>query len=110
MREGVAQLICSQTDMVLVGRAASVEAALFAYAGCLPDITILDSRLANGEGLLGLRLLLDEHPDARVIVMTTYDHDLNVDAILDAGARAVLLKATLRHELLPLIRRVRAGE
>jgi DNA-binding NarL/FixJ family response regulator len=109
LREGLAALIGSQPDMKLVAEAATGADAIERYESCRPDITIMDLRLPDMNGIEAIIRIRDRVPTARVIVLTTYLGDVQAGRALKAGAHAFLLKATLRTDLLDTIRAVHKG-
>ena len=110
LREGIAALIGSQTDMQLVAEAANGHEALDLFRVHLPDITLMDLQMPEMSGIDAIGAIRGEYPEARIIVLTTHAGDVQVSRALKAGARAYLLKGLLRIELLETIRAVHAGQ
>lgn len=110
LREGLAALIGSQSDMALVAEAANGKDAVGLFKLHNPDVTIMDLRLPDMNGIDAISLIREYAPTARVIVLTTYLGDVQAIRALKAGARAFLLKAALRTELLDTIRVVNRGQ
>jgi DNA-binding NarL/FixJ family response regulator len=110
LREGLATMIGSQPDMELVAEAESGTAALVLFNQHLPDITLMDLRLADMNGIDAIELIRAQEPSARIIVLTTYLGDVQVLRALKAGAMGYLMKATLRRDLLDTIRAVNRGQ
>lgn len=110
LREGLATMIGSQTDMVLVAEAETGKQAIALFEEHRPDITLMDLRLADMNGIEAIKAIRDAHPDARIIVLTTYLGDVQALRALKAGAMGYLMKATLRRDLLDTIRSVYAGQ
>lgn len=110
LREGLAALIRSQTDMELVAEAADGREALNLFRAHKPDITLMDLQMPEMSGIDAIGAIRGEFPEARIIVLTTHAGDVQVSRALQAGARAYLLKALLRKELLETIRAVHAGQ
>ena len=110
LREGLAAMIGSQEDMLLVAEAGTGKDAIALFEKYLPDITLLDLKLPDMNGIDVLRILRDSHPDARIVVLTTYLADAQALRALKAGAQGYVLKATLRTDLLDTIRAVDAGQ
>lgn len=108
-REGLAAMISSQPDMVLVSQAATATEALVEYRRLRPDITLMDLRLPGANGLDVLIAIREEFPRARVIILTTSDILGEIQRAMRAGASAYLLKSMARHELLCVIRSVHSG-
>ena len=110
LREGIAALIASQSDMELVAEASDGREAIAQFRKHHPDITLMDLQMPNMEGIDSMLAIRGEFPQARIIVLTTYTGDVQVLRALKAGARAYLLKSLLRKELLETIRAVHAGQ
>jgi DNA-binding NarL/FixJ family response regulator len=110
LREGLATMIASQADMVLVGEAESGKQAVALFEEHLPDITLMDLRLADMNGIEAIKKIRENHPLARIIVLTTYLGDVQALRALKAGAMGYLMKATLRRDLLDTIRAVYSGQ
>jgi len=110
LREGLAAMIESQRDMTLVAEAANGRDAIDSFEAHLPDVTIMDLRLPDMNGIEAITSIRQSHPEARVIVLTTYLGDVQAGRALIAGAHAFLLKATLRTDLLDTIRAVHKGQ
>ena len=110
LREGLATMIGSQPDMTLVGEAESGEQAIQMFERLRPDITLMDLRLTDMNGIDAIHAIRATHPGARIIVLTTYLGDVQALRALKAGAMGYLMKATLRRDLLDTIRAVHAGQ
>lgn len=110
LREGIAALIGNQTDMRLVAEACNGREALELFRKHRPDITLMDLQMPEMNGIDAMSSIRGEFPDARIIVLTTHAGDVQVSRALKAGARAYLLKGSLRKELLETIRAVHAGQ
>jgi DNA-binding NarL/FixJ family response regulator len=110
LREGIASLVASQSDMELVAEASTGREALEQFRNHRPDITLMDLQMPDIDGIEVMVAIRDEFPEARIIVLTTYKGDVQVLRALKAGARAYLLKGLLRKELLETIRAVYAGQ
>jgi len=110
LREGLATIINSQPNMELVGQAANAHEALQQFRRLHPDITLMDLRMPGKSGIEAMIDIRSEFPDARIIVLTTFDGDLDVQRALEAGARAYLLKSMPPRELVEVIRQVHAGK
>ncbi len=109
VRQGIAGLIATQADMALVAEAANGQEALERFRAVQPDITLMDLRMAEMNGVSAIIAIRKEFPSARIIVLTTYVGDAQIVSALKAGAQAYLLKNTLHKELLETIRGVHAG-
>jgi DNA-binding NarL/FixJ family response regulator len=110
LREGLATMIGSQDDMVLVAEAESGKQAIALFEEHKPDITLMDLGLADMNGIDAIQEIRALDPNARIIVLTTYLGDAQALRALKAGAMGYLLKASLRRELLDTIRAVHAGQ
>ncbi len=110
LRDGIATLIASQSDMKLVGEASTGHEALEEFRKQRPDVTLMDLQMPDMDGIEAILAICSEFPQARIIVLTTYRGDVQVLRALKAGARAYLLKGVLRKELLETIRAVHAGK
>jgi DNA-binding NarL/FixJ family response regulator len=110
LREGIASLVASQSDMKLVAEASTGLEALDQFRNHRPDLTLMDLQMPDMGGIEAMVAIRNEFPEARIIVLTTYKGDAQVVRALKAGARAYLLKGLLRKELLETIRAVYAGQ
>jgi DNA-binding NarL/FixJ family response regulator len=108
-REGVAAVIAAQRDMELVAEIIDGETAIAQHRVYQPDVTLMDLQLPGMNGIDAIRNILAECPRARIIVLTTYQGDMQAMRALRAGAVGYLLKSTLRTELLFTIRQVHDG-
>jgi len=109
LREGIAAIIESQRDMVLVSQAVNGAEAIQQYRNLKPDVTLMDLRLPDLNGIDAMISIRREFPDARVIMLTTFEDDVESQRALEAGASRYLLKSMPPNELLEAIRRVHAG-
>jgi DNA-binding NarL/FixJ family response regulator len=110
LREGIATLIGSQSDMKLVAEASTGREAVEQFRKHRPDVTLMDLQMPDVNGVEAMIAICSEFPEARIIVLTTYKGDAQVLRALKAGARAFLLKSLVRKELLDTIRAVHAGK
>jgi len=110
MREGIAAIINSQPDMALVAEATNGMEAIKAFRKHLPDVTLMDLRLPDIDGVAALMAIRADVPEARIIMLTTFEGDVEVQRALEGGARAYLLKTMPHKELVEAIRRVHAGQ
>jgi DNA-binding NarL/FixJ family response regulator len=110
LREGIAALINSQADMELVGEAATGSEAIQRYRQCQPEVALMDLRLPDMSGIDALIAIRTEFPEARIIMLTTFEGDVEIQRALQAGARGYLLKSMPPSELLGVIRDVHAGK
>ena len=109
VRQGIGTLISSQSDMAVVAEAASGREAIHQFREHKPDITLMDIQMPEMNGLDAIAAIRGEFPEARIIVLTTYQGDVQALRALKAGARGYLLKNTLHKELLETIRAVHSG-
>lgn len=110
LREGIAALVNSQPDMVLNAQAATGAEAIQLFKEHVPDVTLLDLRLPDMSGIDVLIAIRSQFPDARIIMLTTFEGDVEIQRALQAGARGYLLKNMPPNELLEVIRQVHAGK
>lgn len=110
LREGLAAIINSQPDMQLVAEASNAQEAVLQYRKHLPCITLMDVRLPDESGIEAMRAVRTEFPEARVIMLTTYEGDVEIQRALETGARGYLLKSMPPKELVDVIRQVHAGK
>jgi DNA-binding NarL/FixJ family response regulator len=110
LREGLATMIGSEPDMVVVGEAETGQQAIALFGAHRPDITLMDLRLPDMSGIEAIQKIRANYPQARIIVLTTYLGDVQALRALKAGAMGYLMKATLRRDLLDTIRAVHAGQ
>lgn len=110
VRGGIATLIATQPDMTLVAEASNGREAIEQFRRHRPDIGLMDLQMPDLNGLDAIVAIRAEFPDARLIVLTTYEGDVQALRALQAGARGYLLKNVLHKELLDTIRAVHAGK
>ena len=110
VREGIGTIINSQGDMSLAGTASNGREGIEAFRALRPDVTLMDLRLPDRNGLDVMIAIRSGFPDARVIMLTTFDGDMDVLRALKAGARGYLLKSMPAEEMLDTIRQVHAGK
>ena len=109
MREGLHTLLELEPDIQVAGEAGDGQEALQLYAGLLPDVVLMDIRMPVMDGVEATRQLLQEYPQARVIILTTFDDDAYIFDGLRAGALGYLLKDVSGDELAQAIRQVAGG-
>jgi DNA-binding NarL/FixJ family response regulator len=105
-RDGLSTIIGSQDDMVLVAQAVNGKEGLAQFKETKPDVTLLDLRLPDTEGLKLLTALRGHAKDARIVILTTSDSDADIHRALKSGAAAYILKSMPREEILETIRTV----
>ena len=110
VRAGLEAVIVAEGDMVVTGQADTGEKAIALYREQRPDVVLMDLRMPVLGGVEATEKIVAEFPDARVVALTTYQGDADVNKALDAGARGYLLKHMLMTEVIAAIRAVRNGE
>lgn len=109
LRQGIGAMINSQPDMRLVAEAANGIQAIQGFREHRPDVTLMDLRLPDMGGIDAMIAIRTEFPEARIIMLTTFEGDVEVQRALAAGARGYILKSMPPRELVEVIRRVHAG-
>jgi len=109
VREGLTSIIALQPDMEVVGAAGSGAEALRLFPETNPDVTIVDLRLGDMTGFQLIQQLIMLKPEARTIVLSSFEGDADVDRALSAGALGYVVKGMVREELLQAIRTVHSG-
>jgi DNA-binding NarL/FixJ family response regulator len=110
LREGIATIINGQPDMLLISQAETGTEAIQFYREHRPDVTLMDLRLPDLSGIDAMIAIRAEFPEARIIMLTTFEGDVEIQRALQAGARGYLLKNMPPNELLQVIRQVHAGK
>jgi DNA-binding NarL/FixJ family response regulator len=110
LRNGIAGLVNAEPDMKMIAEAATGVEAIKQFRQHRPDITLMDLQMPEMSGIDAISAIRGEFPEARIIILTTHAGDVQVSRGLKAGARAYLLKGSLRNELLETIRAVYAGQ
>jgi len=110
LRMGLASSINVEADMVVIAEAAAGDEAVARYRRHEPDVVLMDLKLSRVSGLEATAQIVQEFPNARIIIFTTYDGDDDIHRAFQAGARSYLLKTTQRDGLLSAIRAVHNGE
>ena len=110
LHEGVATVIRNQPDMLLVAQAATGVEAVKVFKQHMPDVTLMDLRLPDMSGIDALMAIRADFPEARVIMLTTFEGDVDIRRSLEAGARGYMLKNTPPKELVEVIRQVHKGK
>jgi DNA-binding NarL/FixJ family response regulator len=106
-REGLAMVLATQPDMNLVAQACNGREAIQQYRQHRPDITLMDLQMPEMNGMDAMVAIRKEFPEAKIIILTTYESD--APGAMKLGARAYLLKTRLDQELLGTIRTVYFG-
>jgi len=110
LREGIAAIINNQPDMLLVAEASNSHEAIQKYREHQPDVTLMDLRLPDMSGIDSMIAIRSEFPEARIIMLTTFEGDVEIQRSLEAGARGYLLKSMPPKDLAEAIRQVHVGK
>lgn len=110
LRSGIAAVLQSEEDIVLVGEASDGKEAIESFRMHRPDVTLMDLQMPVMNGIDAIIAIRSEFPDARFVILTTYQGDVQALRALKAGARGYLLKHMLRGELVDTIRTIHAGK
>jgi len=110
LREGLTAIINSQPDMLLVAEASTAEDAIQQFRKHRPDVTLMDLRLPDKSGIEAMAAVRAEFPEAKFIMLTTFEGDVEIQRALEAGAQAYILKTMPPKELVEVIRQVHAGK
>jgi DNA-binding NarL/FixJ family response regulator len=110
LREGIAAIINGQPDMLLVAVASSGREGIQRFRQHQPDVTLMDLRLPDLSGIDALIAIRSEFPEARIVMLTTFNGDVDIQRALKAGAYGYMLKSSPRTELLETIRKVHSGK
>jgi len=109
LRQGIAAVIQGEKDMLIVGEAANGREAIDMFRSHRPDVTLMDLQMPDLNGIDAILTIRQEYPQARIIVLTTYEGDALARRALKAGVVGYILKDMIRTELLKAIRSVDAG-
>jgi DNA-binding NarL/FixJ family response regulator len=109
LRQGIAALIQGEKDMLIVGEASNGREAIQVFRSQRPDVTLMDLQMPDLNGIDAIVTIRQEYPQARIIVLTTYEGDALARRALKAGVVGYILKDMIRTELLEAIRSVYAG-
>jgi DNA-binding NarL/FixJ family response regulator len=110
VRAGLRGLLGAEADFEIVGEAGSGEEVVRLAAQLRPDVVLMDLRMPRLDGATATALIIAARPDARVVVLTTYDTDADILRAVEAGAAGYLLKDTPRKELADAVRAAARGE
>jgi two-component system NarL family response regulator len=110
LRTGVANIINQEPDLEVIAEAANGRDAIDAFLAHRPDVVLMDLRMPEMEGVEAVRRIREIDPQARVVVLTTYDADEDIARALQAGAKAYILKDIAADALVACIRDVLAGK
>jgi DNA-binding NarL/FixJ family response regulator len=110
LREGLSTVIRNQPDMLLAAEAPTGREAVQLFRTLRPDVTLMDLRLPDMSGIDALIAIRTEFAEARIIMLTTFEGDIEVQRALEAGARGYMLKSMPPKDLVDAIRQVHAGK
>jgi len=110
VRKGIASLLATESELELVAEAASGREAVELHRALRPDVTLMDLKLPDLDGVSATRIIREEFPQARIIALTSYDGDQDIYRALEAGARGYLLKEMVHTDVLRAIRVVHSGK
>lgn len=109
-RDGIGAIIKCQSDMSLVGSASNGKEGIEAFRALKPDVTLMDLKLPDLSGIDVMIAIRSELPAARIVMLTTFERDVEIQRALKAGARGYLLKSMPPKQMLETIRQVHAGK
>lgn len=109
MRVGIAAIINAQPNMEVIGQAGTAAEAVRLHAAATPDVTLMDLRLPDRSGVEAIREIRAHTPNARIIVLTTYEGDEDIHQALAAGAVGYLIKGMPHDLLIKALTRVHSG-
>jgi DNA-binding NarL/FixJ family response regulator len=109
MREGIAMVINSEPNMLMVAQASNGREAIVLFREHKPDVTLMDLRLPDMSGIDATVAIRTEFPEARIIILTTFDSDTDQQRALAAGVSAFVLKSVPPGKLLETIQQIHAG-
>ena len=110
MREGIAAIVRNEPDMQLVAEASNGQEAIHGFREHRPDITLMDLRMPDISGIDAVIAIRAEFANAKIIMLTTFEGDAEIQRALEAGARGYMLKSMPRKQLIETIRSVHAGK
>jgi len=110
VRKGIASILANEADMQLVGEAGDGREAVEAFRVHRPDVTLMDIRMPQMDGIEATKLIRRDNPDARIIALTSYDGDQEIYRSLEAGVRGYILKEMVHTEIVRAIRVVYSGK
>ncbi len=110
VRDGIAAIISLQPDMMSAGTAATGGEALERFLELRPDVTLVDLQLPDMSGFDLIKKIKDKSPNARIVVLSSHEGDVDIQRALEAGAQGYVAKGIVREELLETIRSVHGGK
>ena len=110
VRMGLIGVVNTEPDMEVVGEAADGNQAIEVFGRVKPSLVLMDVRMPIKDGIAATKEIRTRHPDARILMLTTYDGDTEIHRAIQAGARGYVLKNSTGDELIPALRAVAAGK
>jgi len=110
VRKGISSILANEPDIHLVGEAGNGKDAIAMFKAHRPDVTLMDLRMPEVDGIEAVKQIRAEFPDAKIIALTSFDGDQEIYRALDAGVRGYLLKEMVHTEVLRAIRLVASGK
>ncbi len=110
LREGIAAIIDNQPDMVMVAQASNGREGIQRFREHRPDVTLMDLRLPDISGIDAMIAIRAEFPEARIVMLTTFEGDVEIQRALAAGARGYVLKSMPPGELAEVVRQIHGGK
>jgi DNA-binding NarL/FixJ family response regulator len=107
--QGIEKVVAHEKDLALVASAATGRDAVLAYRQSRPDVTLMDLRLPDMSGIDAVVNIRKEFPDAKILILTTFEGDFEIQRALSAGCLGYLLKSTPFQELVDAIRKAHRG-
>jgi DNA-binding NarL/FixJ family response regulator len=110
VRMGLIGVVNLEPDMEVVGEAADGAQAVEMFGKYQPDLVMMDLRMPHKDGIWATAEIRSKHPEARILMLTTFDGDTDIHRAVEAGAQGYVLKNTTRDKLIPALRAVAAGQ
>jgi DNA-binding NarL/FixJ family response regulator len=110
VHEGLSTVINNEPGMAVVAEATSGKEAIQLFREHTPDVTLMDLRLPDMSGIDAMIAIRSEFPEARILILTTFAGDVEIQRALEAGARGYILKTMAPRDLVDVIRQVHAGK
>jgi DNA-binding NarL/FixJ family response regulator len=107
---GLTALVNTEPDLEVVGEAVDGAQAVAAFDKHKPDLVLMDLRMPVKDGVRATAEIKAKHPNARVLMLTTFDGDTDIHRAMEAGAQGYVLKNTTGDKLIPALRAVAAGQ
>lgn len=110
VRKGIAAILANEPDIELVGEAGNGREAVEKFRRLKPDVTLMDLRMPELDGIAAAALIRSEFPEAKLIALTSFDGDQDIYRALEAGVRGYLLKETVHTDIVHAVRLVHSGK